>query len=67
MVAEGVDDRASLLLRVSLQLVPAHPISSRAPAVSASLFPGHVTSMTTAATGRMSPPPAVGQLYLSNV
>lgn len=67
MVAEGVDDRASLPLRVSFQLVPAHPISSRAPVVSASLFPGHVTSMTTAVTGRMSPPPAVGQLYLSNV
>lgn len=67
MVTEDVDDRASLPLRVSFQLVPAHPISSRALAVSASPFPGHVTSMTTAATGRTSPPPAVGELYPWNI
>lgn len=67
MVSEGADDGAFLLLRVSFQLVLAHPISSHAPVVSASPFPGHVTSMTTAATVQMSLPPAVGQLYPSNV
>lgn len=50
-----------------LQLVLAHPISSHAPAVSASPFPGRVIWMTTAATGQMSPPPAVGQLCPSEV
>lgn len=67
MVFEDVDGLVSLPLHISFQLELAHPISSHAPVASAYQFPGHVTLMTTAATGQMSLLPAVRQLYSFDV
>lgn len=50
---------------VVFQLEPARLISTRVPAVAASLFHGHVTWMTTAAIAPMNLLPAVGQLILT--